>query len=129
MTEFRDSLWVGGNFKLASGIRGTQNYPVKYLTKFTQFCDTTKQSTYVYDVKKEIEQVTLYPNPTTGIVTLQNGLSDAYTIKSVRVMNVSGRQVSVQLDRNDSGIQANFSGLSAAVYYVVCRFKSPEVAP
>lgn len=61
-----------------------------------------------------LEIIELYPNPTNGIVTLQNLPMGA----NVMVMNVLGETVQTETERGDANLTLDLSGVAAGTYYI-----------
>ena len=102
---------------------GAYNYFIK--TYYKEGC-TSDSSNHVTEtielgVKelKEFEGVTLFPNPTTGELTIN---SEQLTINNVEIFDVYGRKLSSNhLISKSSNLQINISHLPAGIYFVQIR--------
>ena len=76
--------------------------------------------------ENEQGNITIYPNPTTGELIIDNG---ELTINSVEVFDVFGRKLKGKGGKEQGGgkIQLDISDLSAGIYFVKIRTETGEV--
>lgn len=74
----------------------------------------------------DIQEITLYPNPASGFVTLSFGNNEAPAGLHIRVYDISGRQVAVPVAaKGTGGIQLDVSALSPGMYRM--RLEGPGI--
>ena len=71
-------------------------------------------------------QVSIYPNPSTGIVNISVAPSPA-TISQIVVTNILGQLVLNMKSLNDNFYSIDLSGMSAGIYFVRCNFVTGTV--
>lgn len=114
-----------GNFKLTGGSNATTGYYLFYNFKVGDYCESPRQqvtatvdaagclSTSEVDVKENFK---VYPNPFTDFVNISN----VEKVKSVRVMDVSGRIVKT-IEKVSENI--NLSELKSGMYLLNLELK------
>ncbi len=108
-------LLIGGTFD-ASGINSDITYRFAYIDQQLNYpADTSELEMNFFIVQslgesKELSEVNIYPNPSSGNVTLE--VSDAFIGKTVSVYTLDSREVQrFILDSNSSSISIEKSGM------------------
>ena len=82
---------------------------------------TTKNYVGLSDIGKN-ELITIYPNPTTGIFTIQGK-----GIQSIQITNISG-QIVKQLTINNEQFTIDLSNYSKGIYFINIQFDNKKIS-
>ena len=121
------TLYSGGTISGIPTIIGTFNFTVQATNSAGN--DTKTLSIRIENgvgvSENEIENISIYPNPTTGELTIENG---ELKIDEVNIFDIYGKNVlSNHLITSSSHHLINISHLSAGVYFVKIRTEVGEV--
>jgi photosystem II stability/assembly factor-like uncharacterized protein len=129
-TETR-GLWYSGNAASASpGFTQVSSYPFAGPVRVTynpynnneiwvssfgngMMVGTTMQTTGIDQLAVSAEQITVYPNPTNGILTINIPMAVKTTIK---VINLLGQEMTTATIYNSNSSQLDISSLASGVY-------------
>ena len=76
----------------------------------------------IIGLEKSKRLIELYPNPTTGIITI--ALGDQFNEPKIWLNDIAGRIIGVTINRYDNGIEIDLSELGHGIYIV--NFKEDD---
>jgi hypothetical protein len=89
-------------------------------------CDSTVTTTGVNTPAAVSSALNIFPNPTTGQITITLN-SSAETLNQIMVVNILGQTVMNVNGQNKDYYSINLSGMSKGIYFIKCNFASGSV--
>ncbi len=110
MTQFRNELYIGGDFTVLEGRNANPNKNFNYITKVHTVC-IDPIPVGIADVK--ISPYRLYPNPVSTILTIENAKNE------ITVYNIIGEEIlQRKITAGNNKTEMDVSEFSAGVYFV-----------
>ena len=128
-------IGIINNFFDPSGLQDNTSYTITYTYTNTEGCSNYCEFTITLSFGTNIDdyllqlnnsEITILPNPTTGIITISAGRTDNYSQQqdaTIYIYDISGRMVQTQLiasqrNANENDITIDISHLQQGMYYI-----------
>lgn len=89
MTQYKDELYIGGDFNFLEGINGAPNQTFNHICKVKTYCEESPVG--ISDFGMRNADFGLYPNPTTDVLNIS--VSENLIGKQLYVFDISGRKI------------------------------------
>jgi|GEM_PF-3213888 len=111
MTQFKDELYIGGEFTVLEGMNSFPNKNLNYICKVHTVC--VDPIPVGVNHPENVSSFKLYPNPAGNMLTIENAANE------IRVFNIIGEEISAQkINTGNNRIEIDVSGFASGIYFI-----------